>query len=36
MVGKDEQHVMQKPVDPAIRTTYLGHRIVECVELSTD
>ena len=23
-----------EPVDPAIRTTHLGHRIVECVDLT--
>ena len=23
-----------EPVDPAIRTTHLGHRMVECVQLT--
>ena len=29
-VGESEQHVMQSRVDPAIRTTHLCHRIIEC------
>ena len=30
MVGRAEQHVMQSPVDPAIRTTHMCHCILEC------
>jgi hypothetical protein len=29
-----EQQRNAEPVDPAIRTTHLGQRIVECVELT--